>query len=213
MVGNPQRKDLSLDGTTSNVNNDIHLETPNRAENPLYSSIYGIPESLMCLLSRIVACATEKNKLRKVASFDAPPSDLLQKHLQTLEHEMWSWKIPTELSQPEAHESPGLASEGDVDIIEAKLSGAMHQAVIIYFYRRVYDTDAMVLQQQARKCLDALQPCIDLKARDQDFTTSIAWAAYVAACGAVTTELRDRALAYLEAIDSQGVILTPKPTV
>ncbi|KFG83010.1 putative C6 transcription factor [Metarhizium anisopliae] len=212
MLGNPQGNDLRLDGTTNN-DNDIHLATPKPSEDALYSTIYGIPESLMCLLSRIVACANEKDKLRKVASFDAPPSDLLQKHLQTLEHDMWSWKIPTKPSRPEAHKFPALSSEGGVDSIDSKLSGAMHQAVIIYFYRRVYDTDAMVLQEQVRRCLDELQPCIDHTARDQDFATSVAWAAYVAACGAVTTELRDRALAHLEAIDSQGVILTPKPTV
>lgn len=95
--------------------------------------------------------------------------------------------------------------------VDITLSRAMHQAVIIYFYRRVYDTDAMVLQEQVRKCLDDLEPCMGQKAGDQDFATSIAWATYIAACGAVTPDLRQRALGYLDKIDSHGVMLTPKP--
>lgn len=206
MMGDALNNDPSTAGPTSVSPDDIHLKSHNQNENLLYASIYGIPESLMSLLSRTVACANEKDKLGSASPNNPTASATLQKHLQTLELEMWSWDVPAQLLRPQI--------EGFVtgqDIVDLKLSRAMHQAVIIYFYRRVYDTDAMVLQDQVKKCLDDLEPCIGQKAGDQDFATSIAWATYIAACGAVTPELRQRALRYLDMIDSHGVMLTPKP--
>jgi arginine metabolism regulation protein II len=196
IANNPHLDDVNQAATMAAPNNDIHFAKQTYTEDMLYSSIYGIPESLMSLLSRIVACANEKDRAQ--ASGDTAA---LQQHLQALESEMWSWDVPAGFQGPQ----PTL------DTVDLKLSRAMHEAVIIYFYRRVYDTDAMILQGHVRKCLDCLEPCIGQKSGDQDFATSIAWATYIAACGAVTPELRQRALLCLDMIDRRGVMLTPKP--
>jgi arginine metabolism regulation protein II len=88
---------------------------------------------------------------------------------------------------------------------------AIHQALIIYFYRRVYDMNAMILQDLVKKTLDYLEPCLSELIDDQDFATSLAWPAFVAACEAVSPELQERALKCLGITDDKGVYFTPKP--
>ncbi|KAF5228686.1 hypothetical protein FAUST_10916 [Fusarium austroamericanum] len=71
--------------------NDIHLEVQGRWNHTLYPVIYGIPESLMTLLSQTVSLSNEKARLENVARCNPGISEALAKHTKTLENRIWAW--------------------------------------------------------------------------------------------------------------------------
>ncbi|KAH6980831.1 fungal-specific transcription factor domain-containing protein [Ilyonectria sp. MPI-CAGE-AT-0026] len=189
---------------------DIHLEIQGHWKETLYPVIYGIPESLMTLLSQTIYVANEKNRLESLARCNPKLSVDLAHHVKTLETSIWSWSLVS-LGPPRP---PHLLSEGGelIDHPHARsMALAIHQALVIYFYRRVYDLNAMILQDMVKKTLDFLEPCMEQMIDDQDFAASLAWPAFIAACEAATPELQEQALKCLTATDERGLFFTPKP--
>ncbi|KAK5992072.1 Arginine metabolism regulation II-like protein [Cladobotryum mycophilum] len=176
---------------------DIHLEVQGRWDESLFSDMYGIPESLMTLLSQVISLANTKSRLESVAGANAQILEALTRHATTLEQSIWTWTAP-----------PGVAgydASGNTRVL------AMHQALIIYFYRRVHNTHAMFLQDQVKQTLDYIQTYIEQEVFDQDFVISVAWSAYMAACGAVGLDVQKRALDYMATLQRRGVFITGEP--
>ncbi|KAH7265808.1 fungal-specific transcription factor domain-containing protein [Fusarium solani] len=189
--------------------NDIHLEIQGRWSHTLFPVIYGIPESLMTLLSQTVSLSNEKARLENVARCNPGVSVALARHTKTLENRIWAWTLALDPL------GPPKPTRLDQDLMAhpqvRSMALAIHQALIIYFYRRVYDMNAMILQDLVKKTLDFLEPCLGELIGDQDFATSLAWPAFVAACEAVSPDLQERALKCLSVTDDKGIYFTPKP--
>ncbi|KAF4807504.1 Arginine metabolism regulation protein II [Colletotrichum siamense] len=196
---------------------DIHLDISGHWPVTMYPDIYGVPESLMTLLSQTISFANEKAKLEAIALYDPRVSAGLSRHVKMLEQHIWSWSLDSSDNQSGPSRPRELMNRDarlvDHPIIKS-LTLAMHQALIIYFYRRVYNMSAMVIQDAVRKTLDYIQPCLEETADDHDFATSIGWAGFIAACEATTPDLQERGKLILESIDAQGVIFgADKPSV
>ena len=195
--------------------NDIHLDVQGRWQQTLYPIIYGIPESLMTLLSQTISLANEKARLESIARTDNRVSVALADHVKTLEGNIWSWSPPPEPAGPERpeHLAHGLDQGELIHHPQARLMAqAIHSALIIYFYRRVYNMSAMIVQDLVRRTLDNLEGCTDQTINDPDFSTSLAWPAFIVACEAATPELQERSLNYLKAVEVRGgACFTPKP--
>ncbi|KAJ3945272.1 uncharacterized protein N0V96_005298 [Colletotrichum fioriniae] len=196
---------------------DIHLDVSGHWPVTMYPEIYGVPESLMTLLSQTISFANEKTKLEAMAMYDHRISMALSRHIKQLEQNIWSWSLGSSDMQSGPSRPRELVTQEtklvDHPLIRS-LTLAMHQALIIYFYRRVYNMSAMVIQDSVRKTLDFIQPCLEETADDHDFATSIGWAAFIAACEATAPDLQERGLKVLQTIDSSGVIFgTDKPSV
>lgn len=189
---------------------DIHLDVSGHWPLTLYPHIYGIPESLMTLHSQTISLVNEKPKLDAAAANDPAKSVALTQHIRTLEQQIWSWKMQ-ESGIPEGPERPESLVTADTPFYDKPdnklLVLAMHEAVIIYFYRRVYNMSAMMLQDRVSKTLDYIQPYVEIGNYDQDFSISVGWALFIAACEAVTPDLQQRALECLEAVDGYGVFI------
>ncbi|KAJ4022910.1 glycolate oxidase [Fusarium irregulare] len=196
--------DPALEKTDEIGFNDIHLEVQGRWNQTLYPVIYGIPESLMTLLSQTVSLANEKARLESAARCNPAISEALAKHTKTLENRIWAWPttLPTETTSDD-----NLVTHPQV----RSMTLAIHQALVIYFYRRVYDMNAMILQDMVRKTLDYLEPHLSELIDEQDFATSLAWPAFVAGCEAVAPDLQERALKCLGVTDEKGVYFTERP--
>ncbi|KAI8308829.1 Arginine metabolism regulation protein II [Colletotrichum sp. SAR11_240] len=196
---------------------DIHLDISGHWPVTMYPDIYGVPESLMTLLSQIISFANEKAKLEAIALYDPRVSAGLSRHVKMLEQHIWSWSLDSSDNQS-GPSRPRELMNRDARLVDhpliKSLTLAMHQALIIYFYRRVYNMSAMVIQDAVRKTLDYIQPCLEETADDHDFATSIGWAGFIAACEATTPDLQERGKLILESIDTQGVIFgADKPSV
>ncbi|KAK9798653.1 putative Fungal-specific transcription factor domain-containing protein [Seiridium cardinale] len=195
--------------------NDIHLEVQGRWKESLYANIYGIPESLMTLLSQTIAFANDKGRLEKVAQRDEKVAAALASHTKILETSLWSWKISDPLVPPDTLPSPGHEQEDAQDLLDQpkmrNMISAMHQAIIIYFYRRIHNVNAMMLQDMVKRTLDYLQPCVQEDMEDPDFAASLAWSSFVAACEAVSPELQERALQSLRVIEASATVFSSEP--
>ncbi|KAF7562871.1 hypothetical protein G7046_g1259 [Stylonectria norvegica] len=201
---------------------DIHLQIQGHWKETLYPVIYGIPESLMTLLSQTISVANEKARLESLARRNPQLSVDLAHHVKTLETSIWSWSLATESMgpprpprPPRPSRPPRLIFEADQELMDhpqaRPMALAIHQALVIYFYRRIYDMNARILQDLVRKTLDYLEPCMEHMMDDQDFAASLAWPAFIAACEAVSPDLQEKALRCLTATDERGLFFTPKP--
>ncbi|KAI5468159.1 fungal-specific transcription factor domain-containing protein [Mariannaea sp. PMI_226] len=192
---------------------DIHLQIQGQWKETLYPVIYGIPESLMTLLSQTISIANEKQRLEGLARVHPKISVELARHVKTLETSIWSWSLPAESMGPARPPQTVVETEQElIDHPQARsMALAIHQALVIYFYRRVYDVNAMILQDNVRKTLDYLEPCLEKIIDDQDFVASLAWPAYIAASEAISPDLQEKALRCLTVTDERGLYFTPKP--
>ncbi|GJC79608.1 arginine metabolism regulation protein II [Colletotrichum liriopes] len=195
---------------------DIHLDISGHWPATMYPDIYGVPESLMTLLSQTISFANEKLKLEAIAMYDPRVSMSMTRHIKQLEQNIWSWSLES-MDMKSGPSRPRELVTKDTRLVDhpiiKSLTLAMHQALIIYFYRRVYNMSAMVIQDSVRKTLDYIQPCLEETSDDHDFAASIGWAGFVAACEATTPDLQERGRKVLEAIDNNGVIFgTDKPS-
>ena len=155
---------------------------------------------------------------------DDPKVIPMDEDAKTLEGIIWSWELPetqggSSLSRATIPADRLDDEEDDDDNahLDSQHSRSMilaiHQALLIYFYRRVYNMNAMLLQDRVRQTLDYLEPCLTLEwwIEDQDFATSLAWSVFIAACEAVLPVLRQRALDILTTIDNRGIFFTSAP--
>ncbi|KAI9155666.1 C6 transcription factor [Paramyrothecium foliicola] len=196
--------------------NDIHLDVSGQWSMTLYPEMYGIPESLMTLLSQTISLANEKPKLEVAGLSNHAVSLALAHHTKALEQQIWSWSMESS-KIPVGPERPSALTSADTppfDRLDARpMILAIHQALIIYFYRRVYNMSAMIVQDQVQKTLDYLQPHLDILKYDQDYAISVGWALFVAVCEANTTELQNRGLECLESMNGCGVFVeTDQPS-
>jgi arginine metabolism regulation protein II len=181
--------EVGLDPTSEKTSeigyNDIHLDFNGRWQETLYTQIYGVPETLLTLLSNTVKLANGKQRLEGMAVTSKPVSEALHRHTKRLERNLWT-----------------LCPRNDDQHSTSPLVLAVHQALIVYFYRQVQKVDAMILQDSVRKALDNLEPCLDELEHGHDLAFLIAWAAFVVACEAATEGLQKRALDCLARIEA-----------
>lgn len=192
--------------------NDIHLDVTGMWQATLYPEIYGVPETLMSLLSQTISLVNEKPHLEAAGMCNPAVSMALSKHIRTLEQQIWSWKASSG-----SHSNQSTITAGDCPQNLSRTESmilAMHQAVIIFFYRRVYNMSVMIIQSQVQRALEYIQPCLELGKFDSDFSVSIGWSTFIAVCEAATPDLQELGLRCLEAVDDHGMFLEyGKPSV
>ncbi|VUC29260.1 unnamed protein product [Clonostachys rosea] len=194
---------------------DIHLEIQGLWKPTLHSTLQGIPESLMTLIGQTTSLANEKEHLETWAICDPKLSADLKHHIKTLEEAIWSWSLHSELTAMSSHRAQA-STQTEQNLIDhpciQSMVQAVHRALVIYFYRRIHDVSAMVLQDTVSQTLNHLEDCMDKMVEDDDFAPTLAWAAYVAAREAVTPDVQRRAFKCVSTTDSHGVYFTSKPS-
>jgi len=186
--------DVTSEKTSEVGYNDIHLDVNGHWQETLYTKMYGVPETLLTLLSQTVKLANGKQRLEAVATSSKRVSDALTRHTKRLERNLWALRL---------HEATP-----DENSATRPLILAVHQALIVYFYRQVQRVDAMILQDSVTKALNHLEPCLDQLDRGNDLTLLVAWTAFVVACEAATDTLQARALACLARIEACAAFFT-----
>ena len=183
----------------------------------MYPAIYGVPESLMTLIARTVSLANERARLQMPAHCNSNTFSLLSDHIKALEKAIWSWSLSNEIPSamgPVRSPQRQTSDSSNENLLDNHctqlMTLAIHQALIVYFYRRISDVSAMLLQDAVRRVLDKLEPCLEEMINDQDFALSLAWPGFIAASEAVIPELQERALRSLHTIDNRGFFFTPK---
>ncbi|KAJ5679194.1 fungal-specific transcription factor domain-containing protein [Penicillium macrosclerotiorum] len=187
--------DMGVEKTDSVGYQDIHLEVMGTWSNSLFSAMYGVPESLMGLLSQAIRLANEQELLTRDTLVDVEVVTNLNKRTKILEHHILSW----DKKQPPLPISPHFTdSEINSATTEAFYYNAfaMHQGLILFYYRRVHNINALILQETVQKALRFIeQACSSNKIEEHN--SSLIWPCFIAACEAVDKILQMRLLDWL----------------
>jgi len=164
------------------VENDLHLETPGFFSATMYPEIYGVPEEWVVLLSQVIRLGNEKD-LIKDGSSTLSVNDFWNR-AKALEGCVVQGQRLTTAGFAQS-QTPGI----DGQVLEPLLD-ALHNALIIYFYRRIHDIDASMLQEKVKQTRDSLLRCDRPDLAGIRYAVVFIWPAFIAACEAEDESLR-----------------------
>lgn len=181
--------------------NDIHLELMGRWKHTLFPDMYGMPESLIGLLSQTIRLANEQELLNRDTILDLDIATNLNQRTKLLEHRILSW----DKTQSYSMESDVISSRSEKSTSYDAL--AIHQGLILFYYRRIHNINALILQDTVRKVLDFAQESANTGDGADDLSPLLLWPCFLAACEALEPELRDRSLKWL--LDADRLTAAP----
>lgn len=190
--------DVTLEKNNEIGHDDIHLEVMGQWKDTLFPDIYGIPESLMSLLSQVIRLANEQELLHRGPTVDMRVAEELKKRASALEQYILAWEPPFSTlsllaSRPATKNSPNSQDQAAYFMMRA-----MHQALILFYYRRVPNISALILQDTVRNCLDFLmQGDSARRVECASHVSAILWPGFVAACEALDPVLQRGLLGWL----------------
>lgn len=199
---------LADDSTTSDLNantektfdtgcNDIHLEMLGVWKESLFKEIYGLPESLLGLLSQTIRLANEQELLHRDTSVNLDIVLSLSKRTKILEHQVLSWKA--DLGSP----GFGEANSSEINADPTKASAtyypslAVHQGLILFYYRRMHNMNALILQDTVRKVLGFVKKSEVSGMANEQGRASLLWPVFIAACEALDPDLQTNLLDWI----------------
>ena len=164
--------------------NDLHVSEPGLFSATMYPEIYGISEPWIFLLSQAIRLGNEK---------DAAEHDVTENKLPLKDFLRRAKAIERRINNMEGMvpmiPASGKGESIDQHVLETVMHG-MQAALAIYFYRRVYDIDASMLQQKVVSVRDWL-----FRYEHDDPTMVFGyggyiWPAFIAACEAEYQEVQ-----------------------
>lgn len=164
--------------------NDLHVSEPGQFSATMYPEIYGISEAWIFLLSQTIRLGNEK---------DAAKDDDTETILPLKDFLCRAKAIEKRVNNMQGRlaKTPASGNREPIDqnVLEAVLEG-MQTALAIYFYRRVYDIDAAMLQGKVVSVRDWL-----FRYEHADPTMvygygGYIWPAFIAACEAEDQEVQ-----------------------
>ncbi|XWX01601.1 hypothetical protein V2A60_009629 [Cordyceps javanica] len=174
---------------TEAAQDDLHLEVMGEWQESLFPQLYGLPESLLGLLSQTIRLANEQELMQRDTEVDGNMIANLCRRTKVLEHNLLSWRQPGEAATAQCRiadrsldDGPATSSGGNCN---KPLTEAFHQAVILFYYRRVQNINGLMLQDRVRKVLDSL-PTAD----GPHQAAPLLWPVFLAACEAIEPPLR-----------------------
>lgn len=165
---------------------DIHLEVLGQWDESLFQQLYGVPECLLGLLSQTIRLANEQELMHRDTPIDRITVQTLAQRTRFLEHNILSWKPSIAGKSHFATLRPHSSTTGSPTCFDRHIQVAFHQAIILFFCRRVQNTNALMLQGVVRKVLEELR-----NASGPYDAAALLWPAFLAACEAIDMELRD----------------------
>ncbi|PLB53291.1 Zn(II)2Cys6 transcription factor [Aspergillus steynii IBT 23096] len=184
--------------------NDIHLELMGGWNNSLFPAMYGLPESLMGLLSHTIRLANEQELLNRDTTLDVDIVANLSLRTRALEHKILSW----DRTQSFMHSTESGVSSARSKKILHYSSLAMHQGLVLFYYRRIHNINALILQDTVRRVLEFAEESATNDNAADDLNPLLLWPCFIAACEALEPSLRDRSLKWLLDADRR----TPAPS-
>lgn len=166
-----------------NGENDLHLKLPGIWSATLYAEIFGVTEVYVLLLSLIIRLARSKDN-DSAASCTAEYLDRaksLERCIQGLRRQPDRVAVAPQ-SDPERQNCQRLLDT---------LATAMQQALTIFFYRKVYDLDPSMLQDNVKIIRDCLWSFEEGSCGAGNGEARLVWPAYVAASEAEDKDVKE----------------------
>lgn len=178
--------------------NDLHLARPGLWTSTLYPEIWGIPESWMVLLSQTIRLSNARDMAEASPDADTLSLREFSRRSRALEKCILDWNAsPYNINDGDAFGSR-LPASGVGQVCFGSALGALHHALVIYFYRRVHDLDTTLLQPQVVQVRDNLYACRQSTRLDNRYIAGLIWPAFIAACEATSADLQDSFLEWFD---------------
>ncbi|KAI0430313.1 arginine metabolism regulation protein II [Xylaria sp. FL1042] len=170
--------------------NDLHLERPGIWPPTLYPEIYGVPEILVFFLSCVIRLSKAKDSSAQQQAFGSGLNIASYLDLaKILETCIKQYQKPHNNTTTE--KDPSRANEDPKANGSALITSAVQNALDIYFYRKIYDVDASLLQHLVSNVLASLtlHQCMS-SAVAVGGSLCLVWPAFIAACEAEDVTVR-----------------------
>lgn len=151
----------------------------------IFEQVYSVSETLFRLIGRTRALAL---RVDNHDSSCVQPGSIL-KETSDLENAICSWKNEFATQALSATTDIENRNTGHVRYL---FQGAVHSALMVYFYKCVRAIDTYAVQPHVEKTISQLQLYTDAKTRSGDQSSGICWPAFVAACEALDKELQQK---------------------
>lgn len=174
---------MAMEKDPSVAQRDLHLAIPGRWSLTLFPKMYGVAESFLMLMSQVIRLANERD--RSIENGDEGMLNLKDfwVRAKTLERGIQHLLASCTSRNLSTHENESLLQLGDGRAL------AMYTALLIFFYRRIYDLDAALLQQEVDSVRDSLvRVRQDEAGYSEGNIATLIWPAFIAACEAVSLE-------------------------
>lgn len=166
--------------------NDLHLERPGLFSASLYPEIFGIPEPWILLLSFVIRLGTEKDTAEENPGPNALNLKDFISRAKSLEDYLNKLWCPSQDTFAIANNQSSL----DQHILQNMLEALRH-ALAIYFYRRIYDLNASMLQDKVVSVRNCLLQCEYADSSVVHGSAGFIWPAFIAACEAEDPEVQE----------------------
>lgn len=156
--------------------NDLHLEYPGFWSATLYPEIFGVPEPWVFLVSFVIRLARAKEAAEQEVATERLSAKEFLHRAKAIEKYINQMQHAPETSE-EGHEIGNMLN-------------AMRHALTIYFYRRIYDVDASMLQHKVVSVRDCLISCESSDPEQVFGSARLVWPAFIAASEAEDPEVQ-----------------------
>ncbi|RJE24903.1 hypothetical protein PHISCL_02735 [Aspergillus sclerotialis] len=160
--------------------NDLHIERSGIWNATLYPEIFGISESWIFLLSRVIRLGRER---------DASEGSDLPNPLTVKEFVTQAKAIEKEINNLQRPDLSSIQSQDDQQHV-GNMFDAMKYALAIYFYRKIYDLEAHMLQIMVLQVRNCLLQCESVGPNVLYGSTGYIWPAFIAACETADPEIQ-----------------------
>lgn len=159
---------------------DIHLEDSREFEG-LFLQLYGVSETWLSLLSQTTRLANVADNIRASRqTMDAEVLHALEQRQQRLENKICAFAAPHQGNGDNTPDQPAVS-----------MVRALSSALVIFFYRRVKDVNAWILQGHVEGVISALKEFeSSCESRNLD-GPGCPWPAFMAGCEALRQTQRD----------------------
>lgn len=159
--------------------NDLFLERIGDFPATLYPEVFGVPESCMLMLSLVIRLGKVKDAAQDPDhTGPSSPKDYLAQ-AKAIERSI--------LRMRDNHHARTALAHSNYDNNKAVMDNmlaAFHEALAIYFYRRIYDLDPALLQGKVVAVRDSLLCCVAAAKDAVCGSAGFIWPAFIAACEA-----------------------------
>lgn len=165
--------------------NDLHLQNPGFWPKTLYPEIFGIPEKYVFALSLVIRLGQQRDEAKHQDSADALSLKDFLRRAKTVE------RYIKQLCRPNQGQDIHVTDQSEAfEPMLDDLLQAMHHALTIYFYRRIYDVEADMLQTHVVSVRDCLLRLEAAGAGTMYGSARLLWPAFIAACEAEDPHLQ-----------------------
>ena len=168
------------------LENNLDSLAQHRDDYQLFAKIYGVPRSLLTLISRASALAQELEDEEGTPNSSSPSNHNFRTRCELLEDQICNWQPMDDEVSPMP---PSTTYDPEVG---SHLVQAMHDALIVMFFRRVRPVNRMVLQHYVESAADHLNEQEDVKSRTGVKQPALLWPWFMVASEAIREPIRDK---------------------